>query len=101
MPDNEWQKKKFQIKTMTVHEIYGISLVTALTAQNTMGVIVFIQILCPDAVKIGMTVSSVLIKVILERLTYYQAKNIVLDPVMVSTSGTLLLDKESRKDLVR
>lgn len=93
------------LKTMTAHKLYGMSVVTALTAQNTTGVYgvqeatpefvgkqldcVFTDIF-PDAVKIGMVSSAPLIKVIAEKLKQYNAKNIVIDPVMVSTSGCKL-----------
>ena len=98
------------IKTMTVHGVYGMSAVTALTAQNTLGVrsvmesspqflaeqidVVFEDIY-PDAVKIGMVSSAELIAVIAERLTKYQAKQVVVDPVMVATSGAKLLQTEA------
>jgi hydroxymethylpyrimidine/phosphomethylpyrimidine kinase len=94
------------LKTMTAHRIYGMSVVTALTAQNTTGVFgvletspefvaqqmdaVFTDIF-PDAVKIGMVSNSEIISVIAERLRFYNAKNIVVDPVMVSTSGSRLM----------
>lgn len=94
------------IKTMTAHNVYGMSVITALTAQNTMGVqgisnvspdfvkkqfdSVFMDI-TPDAVKIGMVSDSEIIDVIADRLLHYNAKNIVLDPVMVSTSGSKLI----------
>lgn len=102
------------LKTMTVHGVYGMSVITALTAQNTLGVYAIHRVteeflkqqidsiftdIVPDAVKIGMTVSSAFIRRIAERLLYYQVENLVLDPVMVSTSGTMLLDKEGRVDL--
>lgn len=98
------------LKTMTMNGVYGMSAILALTAQNTMGVkdihivppdflklqldMIFEDIV-PDAVKIGMVSSKELIYVIEDRLAYYQAKNIVLDPVMVSTSGSVLLEKEA------
>ncbi|MEA4988167.1 MAG: bifunctional hydroxymethylpyrimidine kinase/phosphomethylpyrimidine kinase [Anaerovorax sp.] len=94
------------IKTMTAHGIYAMSAITALTAQNTTGVqgifecspsfleqqldCIFTDIF-PDAVKIGMVSSTALISVIANKLSQYHAKNIVLDPVMVSTSGSKLL----------
>ena len=93
------------IKTMTVHGVYAMSAITALTAQDTMGVYgilestpeflkkqidaVFTDIR-PDAVKIGMVSSPALAEVICERLSFYKAENIVIDPVMISTSGTNL-----------
>lgn len=102
------------IKTMTMNGIYAMSAVTALTAQNTTGVFdtrtvdpaflkeeldaVFTDIF-PDAVKIGMIGTADLIRAIAERLRFYHAKSIVLDPVMISTSGTRLLDKEAIETL--
>ena len=97
------------IKTMTVNGIYAMSAITALTAQNTMGVRSIIEStpkflkeqidsvfedIRPDAVKIGMVSSSELIEVIAERLIYYKAENIVVDPVMVSTSGASLMKND-------
>ena len=98
------------IKTMTLNGVYAMSAITALTAQNTTGVrsiqdsspeflkdqidAVFEDIF-PDAVKIGMVSSAELIKVIAERLTFYKAKNIVVDPVMVATSGVSLIRTEA------
>ena len=94
------------IKTMTMNGVYAMSAITALTAQNTLGVYavqestpqflkqqidaVFEDIF-PDAVKIGMVSSAELIKVIAERLNYYKATNIVVDPVMVATAGSSLI----------
>ena len=98
------------IKTMTMNGVYAMTAITALTAQNTLGVrsieeaspgflkdqldAVFEDIF-PDAVKVGMVSSSALIEVISERLTHYGAKNIVVDPVMVSTSGARLLEESA------
>lgn len=94
------------IKTMTVLGVYAMSAVTSLTAQNTTGVTAIMdsspeflaqQLDCiftdifPDAVKIGMVSSSDLIEVIADKLTQYNAKNIVLDPVMAATSGSKLI----------
>ena len=94
------------LKTMTMHGVYAMSVITALTAQNTTGVravqestpeflkqqmdAVFEDI-TPDAVKIGMVSSGELIQVIADRLRYYRAENIVVDPVMVATSGSSLM----------
>lgn len=103
------------IKTITAHNMYAMSAITALTAQNTTGVygvldtppeFVAQQLDCvfsdivPDAVKIGMVSSSVIIKTIAEKLKELQAKNIVVDPVMVSTSGSRLLSEEALDALV-
>lgn len=102
------------IKTMGACGVYGMGIVTALTAQNTTGVYgihevpeeflakqldcVF-QDIFPDAVKIGMVSSSGLIQVIADKLRKYKARRIVLDPILVSTSGTTLLQPEAEKDL--
>ena len=98
------------IKTMTAHGVYAMSAVTALTAQNTTGVTdilnstpefmaaqldaVFTDIF-PDAVKIGMVSQTELIEVIAEKLRFYKARNIVLDPVMVATSGAKLISDDA------
>ena len=103
------------LKTMTMHGVYAMSAITALTAQNTTGVraiqestpdflkqqldAVFEDIY-PDAVKIGMVASSELIRVIADRLRYYNAKNVVVDPVMVATSGSALMKNDAVKTLV-
>ena len=98
------------LKTMTMNGVFAMSAITALTAQNTTGVraiqeatpeflkdqidAVFEDIR-PDAVKIGMVSSAELIKVIAERLDYYKAENIVVDPVMVATSGSKLMKTDA------
>ena len=98
------------LKTMLAHHVFGMSAITALTAQNTTGVTgiqevtpdflekqidaVFTDIY-PDAVKIGMVSGSDLIRVIAERLRRYEAKNIVVDPVMVATSGARLISEDA------
>ena len=94
------------IKTMTMNGVYAMSAITALTAQNTLGVSAIMEVtpeflgeqitavmedIPPDSVKIGMVSSAELIEVIAERLTYYKAKNIVVDTVMVATSGARLI----------
>ena len=102
------------IKTMIMNGVYAMTAVTALTAQNTTGVravqestpdflksqldAVFEDIF-PDAVKIGMVSSSELIRVIADRLKYYEAKNIVVDPVMVATSGSSLMKTDAIQTL--
>ena len=103
------------MKTMTVNGVYAMSVITALTAQNTTGVraiqestpdflkqqldAVFEDIY-PDAVKIGMVASSELIRVIADRLKYYDAKNVVVDPVMVATSGSALMKNDALQTLI-
>lgn len=95
------------LKTMTALGVYSMSVITALTAQNTLGVTaseavspaflasqldaVFSDIV-PDAVKIGMVPTAECAGIIAERLTHYGAKNIVADPVMVATSGAVLAE---------
>ena len=103
------------LKTMTVLGVYGMSAITALTAQNTMGVagiqetapeFLALQLDCvftdifADAVKIGLVSSAGLIRVIGEKLREYEAKNIVVDPVMVATSGARLMENEAVKTLM-
>ena len=98
------------IKTMMANGVYAMSAITALTAQNTTGVAaiqnataeflgqeldsIFTDIF-PDAVKIGMVSESDLIRMIAKKLRQYQAKNIVVDPVMVATSGARLISEEA------
>ncbi len=103
------------IKTMTMNGVYAMSAITAMTAQNTTGVraiqestpkflkqqidAVFEDIY-PDAVKIGMVSSSELIRVIADRLKFYEAKNVVVDPVMVATSGSALMKTDAVQTLI-
>lgn len=98
------------IKTMTMNGVFATSAITALTAQNTTGVTdiynvtpafltaqidaVFTDIR-PQAVKIGMVSASSLIEVIAQRLRQYGAENIVVDPVMVATSGAKLISDDA------
>ena len=104
------------IKTMTANGVFALCAVTALTAQNTTGVTdilestphflgeqldaIFTDIF-PDAVKIGMVSSADLIVVIAEKLKQYKAENIVVDPVMVATSGAKLLRDDAVEALCR
>ncbi|NLW42697.1 MAG: bifunctional hydroxymethylpyrimidine kinase/phosphomethylpyrimidine kinase [Tissierellia bacterium] len=98
------------LKTMTSLGVYGMSVITALTAQNTMGVTDIMEVtpeflaaqldsifrdIYPDAIKIGMVSSKDIIKVISQKLKEYDAYNIVVDPVMVATSGSKLLKDEA------
>lgn len=102
------------IKTMTMNGVYAMSAITALTAQNTTGVTSIMEAtpqflkdqidaiftdIVPDAVKIGMVSSAGLIHVIGERLRYYGAENIVVDPVMVATSGARLIEESAVEQL--
>ena len=103
------------IKTMTVNGVYAMSAITALTAQNTTGVKAIqesspdflkqqldsiFEDIYPDAVKIGMVSSDKLICVIADRLRYYGAKNIVVDPVMVATSGSVLMKSNAVQTVI-
>ena len=107
------------LKTMTMNGVFGMTAITALTAQNTMGVSAIMEVtpeflkeqinavfedIYPDAVKIGMVSSAELIQVIAERLRFFKAGNIVVDPVMVATSGSRLLRDDAlemlRKELL-
>ncbi len=98
------------IKTMTMNGVYAMSAITALTAQNTTGVTGIMEVtpeflkeqiddvfndIRPDAVKIGMVSSSELIKIIADRLKYFKAVNVVVDPVMVATSGSRLINEDA------
>ena len=98
------------IKTMTAHGVFAMSAVTALTAQNTTGVTGIMEVtpeflaeqldaiftdIFPDAVKTGMVSSAALIEVIAAKLKEYGARNIVVDPVMVATSGAKLISEDA------
>lgn len=102
------------IKTMITNGVYAMSAITALTAQNTTGVTGIMEVtpeflgkqidsiftdIFPDAVKIGMVSSADLIRKIAEKLKEYQAKNIVVDPVMVATSGSRLISDKAVETL--
>ena len=94
------------LKTMLANGVYGMSAITALTAQNTTGVAAIMNVtpeflgqqldciftdIFPDAVKIGMVSDKDLIRMIAEKLRQYQPKHVVVDPVMVATSGARLI----------
>lgn len=98
-------------KTITAHKLYAMSVPTALTGQNTQGVFgvqavpaafVAQQLDCiftdifPDAVKVGMLTNAEIVQAVADKLRQYAAKNIVVDPVMVSTSGRELLTQDAR-----
>lgn len=103
------------LKTMSAHGVFGMSVITSLTAQNTTGVKSILDVdadfvgqqldavfedIYPDSVKIGMLSNRDIAKVVLRKLNKYKAKNIVLDPVMISTSGSSLLS-QSAVDLIK
>ncbi len=102
------------IKTMIANGVYAMSAVTALTAQNTTGVTGILEVtpdflaaqidavftdIYPDAVKTGMVSSSELIGVIADKLKEYKARNVVVDTVMVATSGARLINEEAVETL--
>lgn len=102
------------IKTMTAHGVYAMSAVTALTAQNTTGVTGIMEVtpkflaeqldciftdIYPDAIKTGMVPSGSLMKIIAQKLKEFHAQNIVIDPVMVATSGSKLISDEAIRTL--
>ena len=102
------------LKTMTMNGVFAMSAITALTAQNTTGVTGIMEVspeflenqldavitdIRPDAVKIGMVSSEKLIKTISKKLKEYHAENIVVDPVMVATSGSRLISENAIETL--
>lgn len=102
------------LKTMLANGVYGMSAITALTAQNTTGVEAISEVtpqflrqqidavftdIFPDAVKTGMVANGKLIEAVAERLSFYRAKNIVVDPVMIATSGARLISENAVKTL--
>lgn len=103
------------IKTMTMNGVYAMSVITAMTAQNTTGVrsiqesaALFLQEqldsvfedIFPDAVKIGMVSSAELIRVIADRIRNYNVSKIVIDPVMVATTGSALIQTDAVQTMV-
>lgn len=104
------------LKTMTAHGVYAMSAITALTAQNTTGVYGIMEVtpeflanqidciftdIYPDAVKIGMLSSGEIMKTVADKLRQYGAKHVVLDPVMVATSGSKLMREEAAEVMVK
>ena len=102
------------IKTMLANGVYAMSAITALTAQNTTGVTAILNStpeflaqqldsiftdIYPDAVKIGMVSDKELIRVIARKLKQYEARRIVVDPVMVATSGARLISEDAIETL--
>lgn len=98
------------LKTFAAHQTYGMSVITSITAQNTMGVTDAVDLspeiigkqldavftdIYPDAVKIGMLSNEKIIRLIAEKLKEYKVKNVVIDPVMVATSGSVLMKENA------
>ncbi len=103
------------LKTFSAHGVYGMSVITAVTAQNTQGVFAVADIspeiiqkqievifddISVDAVKIGMVSRTDTIQAIVKALSKYPVKNLVVDPVMVSKSGYHLLQTEAKEALI-
>lgn len=102
------------VKTVAAHLLFAETAITALTAQNTVGVTGVLDIdpsfvtaqidavfedIRPAAVKIGMVSSAVVVEAIVDALERHGAQNVVVDPVMVSTSGARLIDEEAVETL--
>lgn len=104
------------LKTFSAHQVFGMSVITAVTAQNTQGVFA-VQDISPeiiqkqievifdditvDAIKVGMVSRTETIKIIAETLSKYPIDNLVIDPVMVSKSGFHLLQPEAKEALIK
>ena len=104
------------LKTMSAFGVYGMSVVTAVTAQNTCGVtgvqnvtgeMIRLQLeavmsdIMPDAVKIGMLATADAVEAVADILEKYHVEHVILDPVMVSTSGRSLLEAEGKEQMLR
>ena len=104
------------LKTIAAHHLFGESVITALTAQNTLGVTGVLEVdpifvgtqidavfddIRPDAVKIGMVSSPAIVGAIADGLDRHKAANVVVDPVMVATSGSALIADAAVDALVR
>ncbi len=104
------------LKTMSAFDVYGMSVITAVTAQNTCGVtgvqnvtgeMIWLQLeavmsdIMPDAVKIGMLATADAVEAVADILEKYHVEHVILDPVMVSTSGRSLLEAEGKEQMLR
>jgi hydroxymethylpyrimidine/phosphomethylpyrimidine kinase len=104
------------LKTFSRLRVYGMSVITALTAQNTSGVVGVMEVppafvarqldavltdIHVDAVKTGMLWSAATVEVVAEKIRQYQIRNLVVDPVIASTSGASLLDRDAIATLSR
>lgn len=104
------------LKTMSAFDVYGMSVITAVTAQNTCGVtgvqnvtgeMIRLQLeavmsdIMPDAVKIGMLATADAVEAVADILEKYHVEHVILDPVMVSTSGRSLLETEGKEQMLR
>lgn len=104
------------LKTMSAFDVYGMSVITAVTAQNTCGVtgvqnvtgeMIRLQLeavmsdIMPDAVKIGMLATADAVEAVADILEKYHVEHVILDPVMVSTGGRSLLETEGKEQMLR
>jgi len=104
------------LKTIQSLGGYGMSVVTALTAQNTLGIksilpvdpdFVALQMdavledIGADCIKIGMLANAGIVRVVAEKIAKHRIEKVVIDPVMSSTNGNILLDEKGREALVR
>jgi hydroxymethylpyrimidine/phosphomethylpyrimidine kinase len=104
------------LKTMSAFDVYGMSVITAVTAQNTCGVtgvqnvtgeMIRLQLeavmsdIMPDTVKIGMLATADAVEAVADILEKYHVEHVILDPVMVSTSGRSLLEAEGKEQMLR
>ena len=104
------------LKTMSAFDVYGMSVITAVTAQNTCGItgvqnvtgeMIRLQLeavmsdIMPDAVKIGMLATADAVEAVADILEKYHVEHMILDPVMVSTSGRSLLEAEGKEQMLR
>jgi hydroxymethylpyrimidine/phosphomethylpyrimidine kinase len=104
------------LKTFAAHGVFGMSAITALTAQNTLGVqgvleippeFVGLQIdsvmrdLGADVVKIGMLANEGIIRMVAAKIVEYRVEALVVDPVMVAKGGDALLHAEARDSLIK
>jgi hydroxymethylpyrimidine/phosphomethylpyrimidine kinase len=98
------------LKTFSRLRVYGMAIIAALTAQNTLGVSGVSEVapdflakqmdavlsdITPDAAKTGMLLTAAAVEIVAQKIHYYRVRNVVVDPVMVSTSGTALLTPEA------
>lgn len=103
------------LKTFAAYGVYGMSVITAITAQNTIGVLgvesvsekmvreqiraIFDDIEV-DAIKVGMLSDINIIKIVADAISVYRVNNVVVDPVMISTSGFDLINSQAKSVLV-
>jgi hydroxymethylpyrimidine kinase/phosphomethylpyrimidine kinase len=104
------------LRTISLLGAYGMSAVTAVTAQNTLGVQCIHEIparfiekqidsvlsdIGADAIKTGMLVNREIIEVVSKKIKQYKVKKVVVDPVMASKGGTLLLRRDAQDALIQ